>query len=127
LISNLPGFNGVTGSFAATLTGFTTVVTPTVKYQKSGRIITLSWDDTYATSNLATMFMTGIPAALLPTGQFVNSAAPVQDNTVLLGMTSAQITSNGIQFFQSFAGPAGPAFTTSGTKGITAFTITYRI
>lgn len=127
LISNLPGFNGVTGSFTATLTGFTTTVTPTVKYQKSGRIITLSWDDTYATSNSTTMFMTGIPAALLPTSQFVNSAAPVQNNTVLLGMTSAQISSDGIQFCQSFAGPTGAALTASGTKGITAFTLTYRI
>jgi hypothetical protein len=127
LISTLPQNGANTGSFPATLTGFTTTVTPTVKYEKIGRIITLSWDDTYATSNSATMYMTGIPAALLPTGQFVNSAAPVQDNTVLLGMTSAQISSIGIQFCKSFSGPTGPAFTTSGTKGITAFTLTYRI
>ena len=127
LISNLPGFNGVTGSFTATLSGFTTTVTPTVKYQKSGRIITLSWDDNFATSNLGTMVLTGIPAALLPTGQNVFSAAFVQDNTVLLGMMPAKVNVDGIEFFKSLTGVTGPAFTSSGTKGISAFTMTYRI
>ncbi len=126
LISTLPGDGGTTGSFTATLDGFTTTVEPTVKYQKTGRLITLSWDDTYATSNAGTMAMTDIPAALLPTGQNVFVATPVQDNGVLLGMTKAKVASDGITFYKTFD-TAGPAFTSSGTKGITAFTVTYRI
>lgn len=126
LISTLPGDGGTTGSFTATLSGFTTTVQPTVKYQKTGRLITLSWDDTYATSNAGTMAMTGIPAALLPTGQNVWVATPVQDNTVLLGMTKAKVAVDGITFYKTFDA-LGPAFTSSGTKGITAFTVTYRI
>ena len=126
LISTLPGDGGTTGSFTATLEGFTTTVEPTVKYQKTGRLITLSWDDNYATSNAGTMAMTDIPAALLPTGQNVWVATPVQDNTVLLGMTKAKVSVDGITFYKTFDA-LGPAFTSSGTKGITAFTLTYRI
>ena len=127
LISNLPGSAGVIGSFTASLIGFTTTVSPTVKYQKDGRVITLSWDDNYATSNDTLLFMGDIPAALLPTGQNVFSMAPAQDNTTLLGMMPVKINSDGIQFFASLVGPSGPAFTSSGTKGIGAYTMTYRI
>jgi hypothetical protein len=127
LISTLPGGGGLIGSFTGTLEGFTTTVTPTIKYEKIGRTIVLSWEDTYATSNSALLELVDIPAALLPTGQNFFVAAPVQDNGVLLGMTMARVNSDGIQFFKSFAGPTGPAFTASGTKGISAFTVTYKI
>lgn len=126
LISTLPGSGEPTGSFTGTLTGFTTTVEPTVKYQKTGRLVTLSWDDTYATSNAGTMTLEDIPAALLPTGQIVWVATPVQDNGVLLGMTKAKVDQDGITFYKTFDA-IGPAFTSSGTKGITAFTLTYRI
>jgi hypothetical protein len=53
--------------------------------------------------------------------------APVQDNTTLLGMMPIKISVDGIEFFRTLVGPTGLGFTTSGTKGIGAFTLTYRI
>lgn len=126
VISNLPQNGANTGAFTATLDGFTTTVTTTVKYEKTGRTIVLSWDDTYATSNSGVMALVDIPAALLPTGQNIFVATPVQDNGVLLGMTKAKVAVDGITFYKTFD-TSGAAFTSSGTKGITAFTLTYRI
>lgn len=127
LISTLSGAAGVRGNFTGTLTGMTTTVTMTVDYEKIGRTVTLSWPEMTGTSNAVTMYLTGIPDALLPHSRVVPIGSPTIDNGTVLGMTGGQITSDGIQFAKTFVGITGLAFTNSGTKGISAFTLTYLI
>lgn len=114
--------NGVTtstqesGSFTATLTGFTTTVTGTVKWRRTGSKVTFFTESAITgTSNSTAMTMTGF-GAFLPATQIAYQPTVMTDNgAVTIG--TARLTTSALVFG---VGLAGGNFTSSGTKGIPA-------
>ena len=117
----------VTGSFTATLTGYASGPTGTVKYSINGNLCTLWIDEAAAitgTSNAVFMAMTGMPAAIKPTFGKKVPCVGLQDNGTddLSGMLN--ITDDG--GFFDFLLVDGANFTNSGAKGLTdGWTVTY--
>lgn len=115
-----------TGSFTGTVTGFASNPTGTVYWRKVNNMVHMWSSATLtATSNAATMTMTGLPAACLPvTTKGVVCAAVVDNGTE--GFGRAQISSTEITF-AVFDGTI-QAFTSSGTKGLMpGWCITYSV
>jgi hypothetical protein len=131
-----PELNGVpmfqSGSFTGTLTGMTATTTGTVKYAIVGNLCNLLASFT-GTSNAATMTLTGLPAACIPTtAQFIpciveNNGLALQ-GAALLAAASSVITfalaettlvANFIEYAQ--------AFTATGTKGLDELSLTYSL
>lgn len=111
-------------SFTGTLTGLTTSPTVSVGYSVTGGLVTLSWTAQQATSNATTLTITGMPAPIRPAAQQSGIYVSVQDNgTVVQGRVV--IETSGVLTFST--GVNGGAFTGSGTKGVTASTVTYRL
>lgn len=112
------------GSFTATLSGFTTTVTGTVEWKRSGSKIALLFPSAITgTSNATSMNMTGMPSGLKMATTRARVLCVVKDNGVdVLGLASIQLTadSNSIAFG---VGAAAGNFTNSGTKGFSAGTV----
>lgn len=112
-----------TGTFLGTFTGFTTVVTGTVTWFRSGKRISLIFPpSTTGTSNASNFRMTGLPTALQPiTEQDQNlCAASIFNNGAFVGTASpfncqALVTASGTIAFALGASTTGWA--TSGSKG----------
>lgn len=109
----------VGGTFTGTLTGMTGSVTASVQYYISGNVVSLSFTnkilDKTGVSNTTAMKLTGLPAAINPSGistafcgYVINSGAVVS--------AQAQVASSEISFFLGF--DAGTLFTGAGTKGL---------
>jgi hypothetical protein len=113
------------GSFTGTLTGCTTSPTVTIKYARSGKIVTLLIPNITATSNSTAATITGLPSTLYPVSNNQGSIAAIQNN----GSTAAglmRVLPTGV--IDLFPDAAGSNFTASGTKGLTqTAVITYLI
>jgi hypothetical protein len=112
------------GSFTATLSGFTTTVTGTIQWKRSGSKIALLVPSAITgTSNATSMNMTGMPSSIKMATTRARALCVVRDNGAdVLGLASIQLTadSNSIAFG---VGAAGGVFTGSGTKGLSAGTL----
>jgi len=121
------------GSFTATLTGFTANPTGTVQWRKNGSTVTLFIPTQISsTSNATTMTMTGLPAAIQP----VNAVRVIADgliNNTVIGFGNGTIAAAGsvITFGIITAGAFTfntVGFTASSTKGIEAgWMVTYQV
>lgn len=123
-IGTVPDRLGPKSTFTGTLTGVTATVTGTIGYTVNGAVCTLEFPSTLTgTSNATTATITGVPTSIRPIVA-QRLAGWVIDNGVvkwgqILIETDGSITlSNGV---------GGTAFTSSGTKGVTTNTLTYRL
>lgn len=105
---------GASGSWTATQTGYSSSLTPTIQWRRSGTLVTLSCNaGSVGTSNSDSLTITNLPSAIQPL-QSLTIITRVRDNgSTVLGVASisgATITfGNGI---------TGGTFTNSGSKGI---------
>jgi len=112
------------GTFTATLTGCTTAPTQTCNCVKIGKIVTISMPAALSgTSNATTMTITGMNTGYAPLITQQVAYVAVKDNGGAYTMGLATIDIFGVITFSKDL--AGTAFTSSGTKGVQAFTITY--
>ncbi len=112
-----PLITQASGSFTATLTGFTTTVTGTIQWWRNGSTYTLrAASAILGTSNDTSMTMTGVPVGLLAGSGTFRVPTTVVDNLLNL-VGSATLTTSAIIF--SAGNPLGN-FTNSGTKGLSA-------
>jgi hypothetical protein len=145
LVNRPSGLSVVTGTFTATLTGFTGVQpTGPISYTilgntTTGGICTLSASSVgiSGTSNATTMSMTGIPAICTPTSAVPQNFCIVLNNSNIMLATCILINAGGGQLtFNVFKTTTGAnpqplsysfgSFTNSGAKGIDqGWTITY--
>jgi hypothetical protein len=104
------------GSFTATLTGFTTAVTGTIKWRRTGSKYTFIAESAITgTSNTTAMTMTGL-GAIFPAITIGYQPTVMTDNgAVTVG--TARLTTTALVFG---VGLAGGNFTNSGTKGLPA-------
>lgn len=113
------------GSFTATYSTsyFTVQQTATYYYVVSGKMVTLSMATVTGTSNATTAVGTGLPAALIPARDQNCTIDYVGDNgsTVTGGIVRIKATSGDIEWYKNAFG----AFTASGTKTLSPFTISY--
>jgi hypothetical protein len=120
-VSAYPDALGEFGSFTATATGLTTTVTGSIKYQRAGKMVTLSIPEISGTSNSVDFTLTGMPTVLRPAFPQRTLCAVTDNGTQSLGL--ADIATNGtIVLYQNIS--AG-VFTSSGTKAVRQGTITY--
>jgi len=111
-----------TGSFTGTLTGCTTSPTGTIKWTLDGGQVTLSIPQITGTSNSTGATITGMPEQIRP-GDAVYPFAITTDNGTSVASRLA-IGTNGTITLNKVA---SSTFTNSGTKGIEACSVTYRI
>lgn len=118
-------------SYTGTLTGCTTSPTASVKYAKIGNMVVLTIPILTATSNAATMSITGMPSEIRPAA-VQNCAIPDAvgvDNSVALRVSAGKTTTLRIQTsgtIDFYIGDIAGSWTGSGTKGIgVVFTVAY--
>lgn len=87
--------SGTSGSFTATLTGFTTTVTGTIYYRVTGNVASL-WTtaDITGTSNTTGLTITGLPAAIQASNVHCVNSGSVDDGT-LSGLLSLACVAQG--------------------------------
>ena len=124
------------GSFTGTLTGMTASVTGTVNYRRVNNLVTLYLTSVLSgTSNTTAMTLTGMPAAIYPTG-FRSAITEATDNGNSV-LSLATVDSSGVVSFNVYstslvanrvsAIQVNP-FTNSGGKGLSSgWTLTYAI
>lgn len=102
------------GSWTATQTGYSSNLTPTIQWRRSGSLVTLSCNSGSAgTSNSDSMTITNLPAAIQPL-QALTTITRLRDNGAsVVGV--ALISGATITFGN---GIGGTLFTTSGSKGL---------
>jgi hypothetical protein len=113
------------GSYTGTLTGMTGSVTLTMRFVRVGKLVTLvaeTASQVTGTSNSTTMTMTGMPSALYPVAA-VYGIANVKDNDNF-SFGTFEINTSGVVTFGKSAG-ALDNFTSSGTKGLGALSVSY--
>ena len=109
-----------TGSWTYTAYGFSGAVQGNVKYAIIGKTVTLSFESGYGTSNSDTMGLSDLPSAVRPDTEGRYFSIPLVDSgTVVSGVID--FGSTGVVRIYKYSG----VFATSGTKGITPFSITY--
>jgi len=114
---------GAVGSFLATLTGCTTSPSSSIAYTQNGGAVTLTIPAITASSNSTAATLTGMPAAIRPSGTRVGFGL-VQDNSGTATWGVYSIASSGVITMNiNFS----TAFTAAGTKGSQACSITYNI
>lgn len=121
------------GSFAATLTGYASALTPTVSWHRTGHRVTLYVAaQSIGTSNATTMTLTGLPAAIRPARRVREPCIVHDDNGDVAGYGDIQAAASVVTLFTArtdvisdFVYTTG-AFTSSGDKGLPAFwSLTY--
>ena len=118
-----PDYFGVNSSFTATATGMTTSPTGSVKYSIVGNLVTLDIPAITGTSNDTTFTLTGAPTTIRPATQ-KDILVGLQDNgSGVVGF--ARVKTTGV--IELYASVTGGAFTASGTKSITANSISYTL
>ena len=108
------------GTWACTLSGFTSVVALTVTYYKIGPLVVLTFPITSATSNSTEMNTNLIPATIHPKTVF-DVSLPLQDNS---GFVTGVAESNGdgkIHFYSSNR----TGFSSSNSKGVMYNVLSY--
>lgn len=104
------------GSFTASMTGFGTPPTPTVKYSRSGNVVTLMMASSgVALSNTSGLTLSGLPSAIQGAS---SPAVPcyVEDNGAVINGW-AYFAGGTITFGAGLTGSTG-GFTNSGNKGL---------
>lgn len=114
--------NGRLDSFVGTLTGCTTSPTATFFVHQQGDEITLSTiANLLAVSNTTACTVTGLPSKYQPNaGITFNVAVPIQDNSAYAVCPLSIVSGSGTMTLQR-------TFTSSGNKGLPAFTTKYRL
>lgn len=115
-------------SYTATLTGCTTSPTYTVVYTKIGNQVTLMFPSWAGTSNATTKTLTGMPAAIRPSGTYpvYGMISNVIDNTAAATTPgSFYIASSGV--ITMYPNTAGGNWTNSGTATGQNCCITYTL
>lgn len=114
----------LSGSFTATLTGFTGAVTGTVNYQRSGDIVMMCAPSAITgTSNTTALTLSGIPSGLRPASS-VSELTTVRDAGNSGRIALSTVASDGTVTFELYssitASPSSTGFTNSGSKGLQA-------
>lgn len=122
---NGQAYADTTGSFTGTLTGVTTIVTGTIHYTQSGRLVSLTFPAAMmGTSNATACTVTGLPTALKPARDQCCPIVWFYDNTAVIYDAQMRVQTDGVIVLYKAASATG--FTGSGTKGFTAaVTVTY--
>jgi hypothetical protein len=110
-------------SYTATATGMTTSPTGTVKYSVVGNTVTLDIPSISGTSNSTSFTLTGGPVAIRPAVDKDIFLRITDNGTNAVGF--ARIKTTGV--IELYATVAGVAFTASGTKAVTANSISYTL
>lgn len=118
-----PSFSLTQSTFTATATGMTTSPTGTVKYSIIGNTVTLDIPAISGTSNSTAFTLTGAPAAIAPTADKDVLIGVTDNGTTQLGFVKIKTT--GVLEF--YANIGGGVFTSSGTKAVRAFSVTYTL
>lgn len=112
------------GTFTGTFSGFTVGTTQTINWSRTGNIVVLSAFAISNTSNSTALQMTGLPASLIPARTVGFGYFGPTDNSVLLTVPGAIVIGNtGTVVFYKDTSQA--AWTAAGTKGVSAFVMTY--
>lgn len=109
------------GSFTGTLTGCMTSPTGSIEFSVEGDIVTLEIPAITGTSNTTAATITGMPSYIQPTANQQVHAVNQDNSGEVLGRV--HISSAGVITLHN---GLTSVFTSSGTKGISAQTITYR-
>lgn len=119
------------GTFTGTLTGYASGPTGTVEYTVEqfgvGRRITLYVPAITGTSNATALTMTGLPAALSPTGTVYGkfSDGTIQNNGGFAGSGQAwSVNGTTVTFY---SGHSATGWTASGTKGTGPLQLSYLV
>lgn len=125
-------YGGAAPSFTATLSSFSTTVTGTVYYRRTGKHVTL-WleSNVFGTSTDANLVMTGLPSIIQPTAQKIVPCSELVDGGFPYAGAAA-INGSSIQFARyAVSGSyirADGAFTASGQKGLnTGWSVSYPV
>jgi hypothetical protein len=110
-------------SYTATATGMTTSPTGTVKYSVVGNTVTLDIPSISGTSNSTSFTLTGGPVAICPAVDKDIFLRITDNGTNAVGF--ARIKTTGV--IELYATVAGNPFTASGTKAVTANSISYTL
>lgn len=119
------------GTFTGTLTGYASGPTGTVEYTVEqfgvGRRITLYWPTITGTSNATSLTMTGLPAALSPTGTIYGSfsSGTVINNGGVTTEAQWSVNATTVTFYLGAGSATG--FTSSGTKGLAPGQLSYLV
>lgn len=111
------------GNFTATLTGFAGTVQGTVQWRRNGNLVMLFAPSAIqGTSDLPTMTMTGIPAALVPNSDILVPCVVLDDIGFVVGAMLAQTTGTFEFYASTISGSqafiTNSSFTNSGPKGL---------
>lgn len=112
----------VSGSYTGSLTGCTTVPTGTIEWSISDRVVTLEIPVITGTSNTTAATVTGMPVAIRPTA--AQTCIGITTDNGTSGLARLEIGTGGV--ITLHVGTSA-TFTNSGSKGIQATTITYRL
>lgn len=115
----------VSSSWTGTLTGCTTVPTPTVKYTVVDRQVTLQIPTSTGTSNSVTCTITGLPTALLPKTLQRVLCRIVDNSVTALGLIQIDPAAPGVLTLG--VGMLFAAMTNIGNKGTSVTTVTYSL
>ena len=117
------------GTYTATLTGMTTVVTTAMRYTRIGKVVTLTSPVAVSgISNSASFLITGMPASLRPSANMLVCVYTINNGTGFMGAALVDTTGD-----FTFLGPSNIAtgvlggFTASGNKGINGIAVSYVI
>lgn len=110
------------GSFTGTLSGVSGTATGTIEYSVNGDQVTLYIPQITGTSNTTAASITGFPSAILPATAQAMVGVTI-DNGVL---AISKITLSAAGTLSLYNGVSA-TFTGSGTKGVGASTLTYRV
>ncbi|HNB44617.1 MAG TPA: hypothetical protein PLL72_10500 [Burkholderiaceae bacterium] len=111
------------GAFTASLTGCSAAVTGTARYVVDNDVCTLYLPGLTGTSNATSATITGLPASMQPGSAVFGTALLSLDNGVEV-VAQCDITAGVITLYRN---GSATGWTASGTKGIRAQTITYRM
>lgn len=118
------------GTFTLTLTGCTTSPTATAYWIRNGNLVTVNKpDELSATSNTTSLSVTGIPVALRPaTRSTTSTIGAIYDNSLeYTGVIQVGAVAGSFEpyFKTSLTSAHSGIYTSSGTKGLSSFNITY--
>lgn len=111
------------GSYTATATGMTTSPTGGVDYVRSGSLVSLQIPTISGTSNSTSFTLTGMPVGIRPSANRACTCRLQDNGAYYFGL--AVIGADGT--ISLFKDASGSVLTSSGTKGVADYNITYMI
>ena len=116
-------YGAYASGYTGTLTGVTTTVNPTFRYQKDGYAVTLTMvANTGGTSNATTKTIAGMPSEIIPS-TVIRGVCLASDNGGATVAAGFYIGTDGV--INLFPNAALGNWTASGTAGVLSFTISY--